>query len=292
MFENSKNGNRLPNFFIIGAAKSGTSSLFEYLCRHPEIYIPEIKEPQYFSKPSVYNKGEEWYKKLFDSARENQICGDASTTYSRWPHTLDSSKLIARSVPDANFIYIMRHPIERAYSHYAHHMRLGVTMTFEESLKKDDIYIDCSIYMRQIERYLRFFPRERFHFCFQTELKDTPGKLLEGIISFLGVENIDLTNAGIVKRNVGGSDYFIRSKTTRKLRKIPLISSIADRMPNGLKDGMYTLLKRSFIGRQFETQYQVPPMTPETRKTLLKLFEKPNRELEAFLGVKLDSWYI
>ena len=146
--------------------------------------------------------------------------------------------------------------------------------------------------MRQIERYLRFFPRERFHFCFQTELKDTPGKLLEEIISFLGVENIDLTNTGIVKRNVGGSDYFIRSKTTRKLRRISLISSIADRMPNGLKDRMYTILKRSFIGRRFETQYQVPPMKPETRKALLKLFEKPNRELEAFLGVQIDSWYI
>ena len=119
MIERSKDGNRLPNFFIIGAAKSGTSSLFEYLCRHPEIYIPKIKETEYFSKPSVYNKGEEWYKKLFDEAKKDQLCGDASTTYSRWPHTLDAPKLIAKSVPAANFIYNMRHPVERAYSHLA-----------------------------------------------------------------------------------------------------------------------------------------------------------------------------
>lgn len=292
MFKREKDGGRLPNFFIIGAAKSGTSSLYKYLDRHPEIFIPEIKETEYFSKASVYIKGEEWYKGLFEGAKKNQICGDASTTYSRWPHTLDAPKLIAKSVPDAKFIYIMRHPVERSYSHYAHHMRLGVTMTFEESIEKDDIYVDCSTYMRQIERYLRFFPRERFLFIFQTQMKDQPKKLLDSIIAFLGAKNIDIVSEGTIRHNVGGSDHYIRSKTTQKLRKISHIGYIANFIPKRVKESMYTILKQSFLGRRLDSQYQLQPMKPETRKALLELFEKPNRDLEEFLDVQIDSWYI
>ncbi|MFH0893856.1 MAG: sulfotransferase domain-containing protein [Bacteroidota bacterium] len=285
-----ENSDRHPDFFVIGAAKSGTSSLYEYLTRHPRIFMPELKEPEFFSREAVYNQGIGWYQNLFSAAAKDQLCGEASTTYSRWPHTLDAPKLIFNTVPDAKFIYIMRNPVDRAYSHYGHHMREGVTMTFEEALKKDTIYVDCSMYMDQIKRYLRYFPHEKFLFLFQEELKNNPEALLQKITAFLNLENINLASNGIVKRNVGGADHFIRSKTTMKLRRIPPIGFLAACMPKSVKDKMYAKIRNSFIGKRLEKSHQLTPMKAETRKSLLDQFEKNTTDLEDFLGIKLDSW--
>ena len=76
---------RLPDFFIIGSAKSGTTTLYRYLCRHPNIFMSTPKEMSFFSKDKEYERGVEWYASLFADASENQLCGEASTTYTRWP---------------------------------------------------------------------------------------------------------------------------------------------------------------------------------------------------------------
>ncbi len=290
--DKSEKKGRLPDFMLIGSAKSGTSTLYEYLYKHPEIFMSEIKEPEFFSRQEVYDRGILWYKSLFAEAGENQVCGEASTTYTRWPHTLDAPEKIAQAVRDPKFIYIMRHPVDRAYSHYGHHMRLGVTMTFEQALERDDIYADCSMYMKQIERFLRFFPAECFLFLFYDELRQTPRNLLEKIYRFLNVQQGDFISDGIVRRNIGGAETFIRSKTTMRLKKIPLLSSIIDCMPRKTKDAVFEILKNSFIGRRVKSQYKLQPMLPETRKKLLDLFEEPNRKLEKFLGVSLDRWRV
>jgi hypothetical protein len=290
--DKEENIGRWPDFFLIGAAKSGTSSLFGYLNRHPDIYIPSIKEPEYFSRQSVYARGEKWYKNLFTGAEENQMCGDASTTYSRWPHTLDSPKLIAKLLPRAKFIYIMRHPIDRMYSHYAHHMRFGINMSFEEALKKNQIYFSCSLYMYQIERYLRFFSNKSFLFLFQSDLRANPRKVLKDITDFLELRNVDLLKEGHLAKNVSGPDHYIRSKTTGKLRKIPGIVLIADTLPKAMKDSLFGLLKKSFIGKRLAAQSQLIPMRPETRDHLIDELEEPNRMLEDFLGIELPTWRI
>ena len=290
--DKEENIGRWPDFFIIGAAKSGTSSLFGYLNRHPEIYIPSIKEPEYFSRQSIYARGEKWYKNLFTEAKNSQLCGDASTTYSRWPHTLDSPKLIKKFLPDTKFIYIMRHPIDRMYSHYAHHMRFGINMSFEEALKKDDIYFYCSLYMYQIDRYLRFFLKKNILFLLQSDLKTNPKKVFKDVTDFLEIRNVDLLKEGHLVKNVSGPDHYIRSKTTGKLRKIPGTGLIADKLSKEMKDRVFGLLKKSFIGKRLEAQNQLIPMKPETREHLIDTFEEPNSRLEDFLEIELPTWRI
>lgn len=281
----------LPDFFVIGAAKSGTSSLYRYLIKHPRIFMPSLKEPEFFSREEVFAKGEDWYRGLFREARPDQICGEASTTYSRWPHTLDSAKLISKFVPHAKFIYLMRHPVDRAYSHYGHDMRKAVTMTFEEALERDSIYVDCSMYIRQIERYLRFFPRDRFLFVFQSQLAAQPHLLLADIQKFLGINEIDLVQGGAIRINVAGPDYYIRLKTTMRLRSIPPFGLLARVMPKKLRDFLYAvLIKHSLIGRKLKKESQILPLHPETRSGLFDVFAEPNRELEEFLGVDLSEW--
>ena len=135
---------RLPDFLIIGAAKSATTTLYEYLTRQQAIFMSPEKEPCYFSHDDVYAKGEDWYRSLFAGARDDQICGEASTTYSRWPQYPHAAERIARAIPQARFIYVMRHPVERIYSFYGHRMRLQVTMTLEQFLTAVPEAIDSS----------------------------------------------------------------------------------------------------------------------------------------------------
>ncbi|NER32103.1 MAG: sulfotransferase domain-containing protein, partial [Symploca sp. SIO1C4] len=76
---------RLPDFLIIGAAKSGTTTLYKYLCRHPQICMSNPKEPDFFAIDHIYDQGIDWYSSLFSEARLKQVCGEASTTYTRLP---------------------------------------------------------------------------------------------------------------------------------------------------------------------------------------------------------------
>jgi len=281
---------RLPNFVIIGAAKSGTTTLWDHLGQHPRIFMCEPKEPEFFSRDSVYERGLDWYRGLFAGASDDQLCGEASTTYTRWPHTADAAARMAEVLEKPRFVYLMRHPVERAFSHYAHHMRFDVTMTFEEALERNDIYVDCSMYMRQIERYLRFFPEENFLFFESSELRADPDALLRKLQAFLGVEEAEIREGGSLQRNVTGPDFYIRERTTQRLRKIPGVRSLADRFPQGARDWIFDKVKASRFGRRLAAEAAVPPMLRETRARLLGSFEGPNRELGRFLGREYPHW--
>lgn len=280
---------RLPDFLIIGAAKSGTTSLYAALAQHPQIFMSTPKEPEFFSKDSEFARGIDHYASLFRGVRGDQVCGEGSTTYTRWPHTGDAASRIAMHLPNVKMIYIMRHPVHRAYSHYAHHMRLEVTMTFEQALERSSEYLDCGLYMNQIRRYLRHFPRERFLFLFLEDFRDDPAYALAKIQFFLGVDYQDLDGAARIQ-NESGPDYFIRRKTTWKLREWPLVSAIADRIPEVVRAGAYQLLKASPLGKNLQRQYVLPRMLPETRRQLLDFYREPNRELAEFLGRDLSRW--
>ena len=114
---------KIPNLFIVGAMKSGTSSLHNYLATHPEIYMSEFKEPQYFAdlgKDISRNQfpTEEAYLSLFKNAGNAKIIGESSTNYSKIPEFTGVPQRIKAFSPEAKIIYIMRDPIERALSHY------------------------------------------------------------------------------------------------------------------------------------------------------------------------------
>lgn len=281
----------LPDFIIIGAAKSGTSSLFHYLDNHDHIFIPEVKEIEYFCKDANYTKGLDWYKAHFHPAGENQVCGDASTTYSRWPHTADVPKRIHELIPGVKLIYILRHPVERTYSHYLHHMRQGITMSFEQALRKDAIYVDCSRYMMQIDRYLRFFSKEQLLVVFLHDLKSNPDGTLARIQDFIGVQQIDLVKDGEIVANKSSTDFFIRAKTTKRILELPGGMLLKKLLPSDVKDKAFSLIKRSKIGASLQESYKPQKMLPETRVALLERFREDTERLEKFLGIDLKEWY-
>jgi len=295
---------RLPDFIIIGVAKCGTSTLYQYLCRHPQVFMSNPKEPEFFASRNDenYAKGIDWYASLFSGAKPHQVCGEASGKYTNWPKFPESAARIAQVLPQVKLIYIMRHPIKRAYSQYVQNIKyhqvmghqLKVVETFEENIKRDSYVLDVSDYMKQIEQYLRFFPRESFLFLFMDDLAQKPTDTMRKICRFINVdEGFDFIQDGLIAANVGSRHIggFLRSQMTAPLRSIPGMARIAALLPQSVRDSVYKgLRKLPYYEKSLKQQYIPKPMCPKTYHKLLERFREPNQKLAEFLHCDLSSW--
>ena len=210
-------GIRKPNFMCIGAAKSGTTTLYDILRQHNDIFIPSFKEPHFFDIPSVYENGLKWYLKTYFSNVKNEKCiGDFTPTYL---FEKEAPKRIFNYLgPDMKFIVILRNPVDRAYSHYLHSKRdEHEHLNFEEAIltKPDErdyltflrrSYIEQGQYFDMLSRYLEFFSKENFLMLnFEEDIVNTKDDTLERILLFLDLEyqnldtNIDSNKASVAK---------------------------------------------------------------------------------------------
>lgn len=192
----------LPTFFIIGAAKTGTTSLYYYLNQHPQIQMSANKEPNFFSGPEngiPYPMGRvsrlEDYEKLFDPAIS--VRGEASVGYANHPRRQHVPERIKKLVPTAKFIYLVRDPIARTVSQYQHRVAAeGERRSLREALSDlSDPYSPCicpSLYASQFDLYMHHFPKERMLVIDQAELLTDRLSTLRQIFTFLSVdEGID-----------------------------------------------------------------------------------------------------
>jgi hypothetical protein len=179
----------LPNTFIIGAGKCGTTSLWLYLNRHPDIAFSINKEPAYFVRDD-YRDDLDWYESLFESAA---VVGEASTLYTAYPVYREVPERIHSLVPSPKLIYMVRDPVERAISHYVEHVSQGIeSRPAADALCDPDEgrneYIAMSRYAEQVKQYLRVFPESSMLIFDQVELRDDPHRTLERVFRFLGVD--------------------------------------------------------------------------------------------------------
>ena len=158
---------------IIGASKCGTTSLWEYLNRHPDVFWTDPKEPMYFNQESNYSQGIEWYANLFARAGEKTAIGEATTSYSYAPHTADIPQRIHRLLPECKLIYMLRPPVARTYSHYVQELQIrvwapaGELGTFEDALENCPVLIDAGMYLKTDRTFSPLFsPRPNQGFTF------------------------------------------------------------------------------------------------------------------------------
>ncbi len=205
----------MVDFLVIGAQKSGTTTLYELLNAHPAIFIPGAKELEFFSDPVRYGRGYKWYcSTYFAKAPAGSVKGEASTHYMMYP---EAPGRIAETLPDAKLIAILRNPAERAYSHYRMSVMRGrERRPFQEAVEsaieapvravsEDYDYLRFGEYGRILSDYLDRFPRGNLHVAFTEELDSDPSRVIRNMYSFLGVDaafappNLDR------RANVGGA---------------------------------------------------------------------------------------
>jgi len=191
----------VPNLFIIGAMKAGTSSLHEYLGQHPEIFMCDPKEPcglvaadqleTYWPEMAArgYCANRDAYLKLFHDAGDAKVIGESSTPYSKLPRIDGVAPRIAALNPEARIIYIMRDPIRRTISHYWHRVRQdGERRSMMQALQQEPHYLDVSHYAMQLRAYIDLFGRERVATLTLEKLVSQPAACVQSLFDWLGVD--------------------------------------------------------------------------------------------------------
>jgi len=220
----------LPDFIIIGAQKSGTSSLYYYLSQHPYLIPPSQKEVHFFDgglNPNVdnFNKGQAWYQSHFPLKRHNrnnQKAFEASPLYIFNPL---APQRISELIPEVKLVAILRNPMERAISHYFHEKRRGLEslsimealLAEEERLKpvndkqdyKSDIFIHHTyksrgLYHEQMKRYLEYFPMSNILVINSETFFTQPDDTLRRVFQFVGVDT-EFAVHDLKPRNVGSN---------------------------------------------------------------------------------------
>jgi hypothetical protein len=297
--ESLRSPGRLPDFLIVGAAKAGTTTLYGYLREHPRIYMCREKEPSFFDGVS-WDRGLDWYRSLFAGASDDQLCGEASTNYARWPSRAAAAPRIAAVMPDVRLIYLIRDPVDRAYSHYLHDVGTGAArsdrhsmIAFEEYLKAKPVLLDISDYLAQIRHLLNWFPRAALLILQFDELIRTPTVSLQKVFRFLGVEDLSGALSGLtLHENDSRSRIYhnVRRETVRRFRQIAAVRKIYEALPLGFRELCVDLAIRSPLGRRVRRQLIPPAMRPGTRRMLIDRFSPSVGELGQMVGADLSAW--
>jgi len=266
--------NRLPHFIIIGAMKAGTTSLYHYLQRHPEIAMSKVKETDFFLEGNVH-QGLKWYRRQFP--KDDRIKGEASPNYTKYPAQKGVAERIHQILPGVKLIYVLRDPVSRIVSH-AHHNLLKTDLTREdlfEKLKNPRAHlINCSRYYLQLEQYLQWFSPEQILIATTEELNADRKSTLKKIFQFIGVEQTDFydpqydrsrhTSFGrrkicnaLIRKKLRNTPYynFVASRLhwlipSQKVDKPQLPGDLEKHLEQVLRDDVHKL--REFTGRDFQ----------------------------------------
>jgi len=291
---------RTPNFFILGAAKAGTTSLYAYLSQHPEIYLSEVKEPQFFCHEGLYAKGLDYYlDRFFPGSQEFSVRCEATLHYLYYAKV---ARRLAETLPGdtLKFIVILRDPVARAYSLYWNMVAEGKeTLSFpeaiaaerERSLTRDSEatgeldyqYLESGLYARQLKAYFEYFDPEQFLILFFDDLKSQPEQTLRRVFRFLGVTEeppIEMDRA----HNRAGRP---RSRRLQQLlrRPNPVKKALGRLLPEPVK---YRLAVK--LLNLNKKPFDYPPLEAELASRLSTRFQDDIRELEALTGRPLTHW--
>jgi len=181
----------LPNFIIIGAAKSATTTLTSILPKHPDIFISKPKEPKFFGRN--YKKGWNWYASLFEEGKNYIMRGEGSTMYSsRMKKFRHTPELMHKYLPNLKIIYIIRHPLDRIISQWRHYRGRHPNcaqfdeLTHNRQLRR--LIIGCSMYYQRLTEYREYYPDEQIFCTTFEDLVANPSYSLQKILEFLCVE--------------------------------------------------------------------------------------------------------
>jgi hypothetical protein len=299
----------LPDFFVIGAPKAGTTALHAALAPHPQLFMSRVKEPRHFLTDGVppparggpgdaqtyqeYVWRRDDYEALFAAAPAGTLKGESSPFY-LWSH--DAHRRIKRAVPNAKLIALLRDPVERAHSNWSHLWSAGLEVydDFVDACAHEPNrinagwapfwrYIELGKYGEQLEALFDTFPRERVLLLRYRDLREQPATTLDLICEFLGVETGHLTS--VPHENI--RTHVQSTPTTRAIQTtlrggayvghlFPLAIRRAARGP------LLHLLHRRINPR--------PKLTADERAEVLRYFMADLHLLQTVTGLDYRDW--
>jgi len=294
---------RRPNLFIVGAPKCGTTALYEYLRRHPEVFMSERKEPCFlasdFESPE-YPESEEEYLALFAGADREKWVGEATTTYLL---SQRAAAEIKRFSPEAKIIIMLRRPSDLIHSLHSQRLLEGSEdiADLEEALAAEPdrragrrlprgliypkeylLYREFARFTPQVQRFFDAFGRGRVHVIFYDNFRADPAGQFKNVCDFLGVSREEPVGSGVVRPNTNVRNLAIN----RVLRRPPGLLRFLGRM-------VPARVRRWLTARVDSLNWVVearPPMSPRLRRDLDREFAPEIEALSAQLGRDLSDW--
>ncbi len=310
----------IPNFFIVGAAKSGTTSLYEYLRQHPEVFMAPIKETHHFStdidptrfRPNyaralnkdltrwlegnmekgifhAFVRDRQQYLQLFRHADNRVAIGEVTNSYL---YSSEAAANIRREVPHARIIMVLRNPVDRAFSHYLMDLRTGYeTADFMTALQKDmarpskgwgisNMYIEIGMYAEQVKRYLDAFPKEQIRIYLFDDFIRDPRALMQDLFRFLQVAD----DVPIDYSRKYNPSFIPRNRLFSLLNTQ---KRVRDWLKHSLPRPMRTLMKKTFF-----TDKNLPRIQPAERSFLLDMYRSDIDRLQHLIDRDLSAWLV
>lgn len=292
----------LPNFYIIGAAKAGTTTLYDTLKQYRQVYFPVQKEPSFFCDNEYYNKGIDWYQNTFYSKSEGfKVRGDATPRYLYWGERVVPrfSSLYGDDLP--KIIVIFRDPVKMVYSYYWQNVREGrEPYSFRDALnaesdrlKEYESYLNhrgrftysysrIGMYASQMQPYLKKFPTEKFLFLLTDDFEDF-SVLTKKLERFLDLDHKDWSkpvssNPARLPRSKNAHQWLLKPSKFKNFFKNFLPYSFRHR------------IKRAAIDLNLK-KVNIPSLDPDLADQLKELYLPEVHKLEKIIDRDLSSWY-
>lgn len=293
-----------PDFILAGVGKSGSTSLWHYLKKHPDLCMAREKEPLFFTevrgrsdggdwkaptRSGRYHRGIDWYRGLYGECEVEQLLGEASVSYF---YVEDAPALIEKHVPNVKLLFILRDPVDRFYSHYwqARKGAKDVPDSFEKLLNSPEnmyykLFKWVSSYRKHLSRFRSRFSASQMSILFHTDLVSSPVAVLKSCYEFLNIRR------DFIPDNLG--DQFNpaslpRSHWFQRLLAWARGTAIKQILPARLRRFGSNLV--GFLSRLNKSEFDYPSMDPGHRSELIDLFEEDIEYVEELTGRSLDDW--
>lgn len=269
------------DFIAVGPQRTGTTWLYERLQRHTALYLPgAVKETMFFDRR--YERGLEWYRRYFAPSENDQLRGEVAPTYFDVPEVPERVHDVA---PNCDIIISLRHPAERAFSLYLHHLRKGrVRGSFRDAIEKKGRILTAGRYATHIPRWRSTFGPNQVHFLFLHDIRSRPQYALDQVCQWLGVKPMTTSREANEKVNKASMPRFPQlakgaARLTRMLHSYGLHHLVGFGKKIGLRDMLYT-----------GGEEDMPELTDADREFLIREYEDDIAYVENVTGRNLPEW--
>jgi hypothetical protein len=302
----------LPDFFIMGAPKAGTTALHVARAEHPQLFLSPTKELKFFltdgpppARPgpggehsnATYMWQRQEYEELFAAASPGTLRGESTTTYLS---DFDAHRRIRDLVPQARLIAVLRDPVDRAHSNWMHNRSIGLERERDFlaacSLEEDRhragwspmwSYLGLGRYGEQVEHLLRCFPPDQVLLLRYGALRSDPAGTIARVCEFLGVESGVVRSAPSINVTAQVSDSAVDEALRRVMR---LGASLAYKLPGRIPEAIGEHLGTPILRLLHRQQKLRTPMTRQERCALIPSFAPDIDLLERTTGMSFQDW--
>jgi len=264
--------------------KAGTTSLWQYLRSHPQVYMPQPKELYFFSDGDRFDLGVDWYRSHFTAAADARAVGEACTNYTKYPRVTGAADRIAAVLPEVRLVYLVRDPLSRIRSHYVHAVdRYGERRPLAIAVREEPEYLNISRYRMQIDQYLDHFEPSRLLVLTTEALRTDRAATMAKTLEFLGADPSLGAQQGTAQLN-RASDKWVDTELSARLRRVPGYQLARAFTPRRLRRWGNSMTKVPLTATVDTT------MPPDLCRWIAAELDDDIRGLRQFIGSTVDAW--